>query len=310
MRVIVTGGAGFIGSHLAGRLIALGHDVLVLDNLSTGARANVPAGAEFFEIDLGAPDCLASLPSSSFDAVCHLAAQSSGPASGDMPYRDLQSNAASTLQLSRWCIDHGVRRFLYASSMAVYGQSLALPVTEDHPCVPVSYYGVSKLASEHMLRVASQRGLESTSFRMFSVFGRGQNLANLTQGVVSIFMAYMLRGEEVPVTGSLDRMRDFVHVGDVVEAWVSALGMRATPHAAYNIAGGRGTSLRDLIEGIRAALDLPPGYPVRELAGPSSDQQRLYADISRAATDLNWRPAIALPDGLRDMAAWAAAVTR
>ena len=143
MKILLTGGAGFIGSHLAKRLLLRGHEVVIVDNLSNGRRENVPSGCRLLELDAGEPTTLPSLPR--VDAVVHFAAQSSGPASAEMPYDDLQSNAASTLLLSRWCIEQGVRRFVYASSMAIYGNPEQLPVTEDTPCVPLSAWNAWKV---------------------------------------------------------------------------------------------------------------------------------------------------------------------
>jgi len=305
MRALVTGGAGFIGSHLSRRLLDAGHAVVVVDNLSTGNRQNVPREAEFIELDLSRSHFLKALPGGQYDAVCHLAAQSSGPASAEMPFYDLQANAASTLLLSRWCLEQQIPRFLYASSMAIYGNVETLPVTEATPCVPRSYYGVSKLASEHLLRVAALEGLSVTCFRMFSVYGPGQNLANLKQGMVSIYLAYLVRGEEVPVTGSLQRFRDFVYIDDVIEAWVRVLGISATPRAAYNLASGRPTAVQELLGALVSALGLPPTHPIRELPGSPSDQFGLYADISAAQHDLQWQPTVPLGDGLTRMVAWA-----
>ena len=305
MRILITGGAGFIGSALARRLIDEGHTVAVVDNLSTGKQANVPLEAEFVEYDLTRADCLDHLPSGKFDAVCHLAAQTSGPASIEMPYYDLQANAASTLLLSRWCLQNKIPRFLYASSMVVYGNNLPSPAFEDAICEPISYYGVSKLASEHLLRLAALEGLSVTSFRMFSVYGPGQNLGNLKQGMVSIFLAYLLRGDEIPVTGSLERFRDFIYIDDVVDAWVRALNQPRTSSDVYNIGTGKPTTIRELLAALVTAMDLPSNYPVKELSGSAFDQFGLFADVSRAAAELNWKPNIKLSDGLRRMVDWA-----
>lgn len=305
MRVLVTGGAGFIGSALARRLIAEGHSVSVVDNLSTGNQANVPNEAEFIHYDLAQADCLDHLPRGKFDAVCHLAAQSSGPASAEMPYYDLQANAASTLLLSRWCLQNSTPRFLCASSMVVYGNKTIPSASEDTPCEPISYYGVSKQTSEHLLKLAAMEGLSVTSFRMFSVYGPGQNLGNMKQGMASIFLAYLLRGEEVPVLGSLDRYRDFIYIDDVVDAWIRALLLPQTASPVYNLGTGVKTTVRELIAELIAALGLPKGHPVKELSGSQFDQFGLTANISRARAELNWTPKITLNNGLRLMADWA-----
>lgn len=305
MKILVTGGAGFIGSHLARRLLRDQHTVVVLDNLSTGIRENVPQGAKLIVGDAGNPDTLRLLPGDKFDAVCHLAAQSSGPASAEMPYYDLQANAASTLLLSCWCLERRIPRFLYASSMAIYGNAPDLPVTEESPCRPCSYYGVSKLTSEHLLRLAATEGLNVTSFRMFSVYGPGQNLGNLKQGMVSIYLAYLLKKQGVPVTGSLDRFRDFVYIDDVIDAWMRVLAMAKTPSPIYNVGFGQPTTVRVLLGALKESLGLPADHPIRELPGSASDQFGLYANIQKIQTELGWQPRTSLVDGLKAMAKWA-----
>ena len=305
MKVIVTGGAGFIGSHLVKRLLNLGHEVVLIDNFSSGNRDNIPPGTDCMEIDLSETDFITKLPNGHYDAVCHLAAQSAGALSAANPLYDLQTNAMSTLLLSRWCIDQGISRFLYASSMVAYGNSDKSPVSEDELCIPRSYYGVSKLTSEHLLRLASADGLNVTSFRMFSVYGPGQDLGNVKQGMVSIFLSYMLRGVEVPVTGSLDRFRDFVYVDDVVDAWIKALNVSHTSQEVYNVGSGQGTTVQELLSSLIRVLDLAIDHPIRELEGNSSDQFGLYADISHANKDLGWQPKTSLEDGLQAMIDWA-----
>ena len=242
MKVMVTGGAGFIGSHLTHRLLQKGHAVVIVDNLSSGRMENVPSGAQFLYADISRPDFLEQLPID-VDAVCHLAAQSAGIISAERPYYDLQANAGSTLLLTRWCLKHGIPRFVYASSMAVYGDVDVSPVREETPCVPTAYYGISKLTSEHVLRLAAREGLKVTAFRIFTSYGPGQDLGNLKQGMVSIYLAYLLRGVPVPVTGSLDRFRDIIYIDDVVNAWEKAVERSETPSQVYNLASGKRTTV-------------------------------------------------------------------
>jgi UDP-glucose 4-epimerase len=303
--ILVTGGAGFIGAALARELLERGERVVVVDNLSTGKRENVPPRAEFIDLDLSRADFVAQLPQRKFDAVCHLAAQSSGELSGEDPLYDVRTNALSTLLLSRWCASNCTARFIYASSMAIYGNPRDLPVAEDSACEPMSFYGISKWASENYLRLAARSGLSSTSLRMFSVYGPGQNMGNLKQGMASIFMAYMLRGEEVPVTGSLSRFRDLVYIDDVVDAWLKALAVPTTPAAAYNVGCGQAITVRALLQELRGSLQLPADYPIKEHPGLPSDQFGLYADIRRIGQDLNWQPRIDLASGLTRMVQWA-----
>jgi UDP-glucose 4-epimerase len=305
MRILVTGGAGFIGSALARRLIAEGDDVVIIDNLSTGKRSNLPPRATFVMADLAEPGTLELIPVGAYDGVVHLAAQSSGAIGQSNPYLDLRTNVGATLLLSRWCLDRAVPRFLYASSMTVYGQGNREPVDETAACRPIGYYGASKLASESYLRLAADEGLGVTSLRLYNVYGRGQNLGNLYQGMASIYLAYLLDGVRVPVTGSFDRYRDFVHIDDAVEALVLALRRRTTPSPAYNIGTGSRTTVRELLRMLIAAVGLPPDHPVDELAGSPSDVFGSVATSRRAKDELGWEPRVPLKEGLRDMVAWA-----
>ncbi len=307
MRLLVTGGAGFIGSALARRLIAEGHAVVVVDNLSTGKRTNVPVEADLIVADVADPATLERIAPGAYDAVLHLAAQSSGAIGQSNPYLDLQTNVASTLLLSRWCIAHGIPRFIYTSSMTVYGQGNRDPVDENVACRPISYYGASKLASESYLRLAGDDGLNVTSLRLYNVYGRGQNLANLYQGMASIYLAYLLKGVCVPVTGSFDRYRDFVPVDDVVEAAMLSLKRPKTASFVYNIGTGRKTTVSELLRMLIDAMGLAPGHPVEEREGSPSDVFGSIANSRRAHDELGWKAGISLKEGLSDMVAWAKA---
>ena len=187
-RYVVTGGAGFIGGRIAERLVARGDEVVVLDDLSTSSERTAPEGTTLVVADLSDERTYAEGLKGPFDAVFHLGAQSSGEISHLSPARDFDVNARGTLLLLRWAEASRVSRFLHASSMAVYGP-VEGPVLETAPTQPGSYYGVSKVAGEAAVRFFAARGLQTTTFRMFNVYGPGQNLGNLRQGMVSIYLA-------------------------------------------------------------------------------------------------------------------------
>jgi|Deesub1362A_J573_1020465.scaffolds.fasta_scaffold00332_33 UDP-glucose 4-epimerase len=304
-RALVTGGAGFIGSHLVRRLLNDGWQVYVVDNLSTGHLDNVPAGAEFQKLDLSSPSSTRYLPVG-VDVVFHLAAQSSGEVSFARPDADLQANSRATLLLLDWCRTRGITRFLFASSMAVYGDTRQLPVREDMCPAPKSFYGIHKLASEHYLRVFQKLGLCTTALRLFNVYGPGQNLANLKQGMVSIYLSYVVRSEPVLVRGSAARFRDFVFVDDVVEAFIACLDRPSTCGGIYNVGSGTKTTVGELLTLILQACGrVPDGYPVIFAGGTPGDQHGIYADCTAICRDTGWRARTDLRTGLRRMAVWA-----
>lgn len=304
-RYLITGGAGFIGSSLSRSLLSDGHEVVIADNLSTGKTSNVPRGATLIECDLSAPEGVARLPQERFDAIAHLAAQSSGYIGQKNPYADMQANVGSTMLLAPWCLENGTRRFIYTSSMTVYGRQAAEPLDEEVACTPVSHYGASKLASENYLRIFSDEGLSPTSLRLYNVYGPGQDLGNIYQGMVSIYLAYLMKGEELPVTGAFDRYRDFVYIDDVVSAIRRALDCEATPSLAYNVGTGVKTTVREVIDALIRSLPLPADHPVRECAGTKSDLFGSVAKIDRISEELGWRWETALEGGLRNMVDWA-----
>ena len=301
-RVLVTGGAGFIGSALARRLLEEGWEVDVVDDLSTGRRAAVPDGARLVVADLADADATGPLSGRGYAAILHLAGQSSGEKSFDDPLRDLDANARSTVSLARFALAEGIPALVHASSMGVYGAATS-PVSEGADLRPLSYYGASKLAAERALAVAAAEGLRTCSLRMFSVYGPGQDLAEMRQGMVSIYLAFMLRGEPVAVRGDLDRVRDFVYVDDVVDAWARALEREV--EGPVNIGTGRGTRVRELIAALAEAYGLRADYPVRGLASTPGDQFGLWADRSRARDLLGWEPETTLERGLEALVAWA-----
>jgi len=203
---LVTGAAGFIGSALSKRLLQLGHAVVTVDNLSTGTEEAIPGGVHFIKGDCQSPDVISQLMEFRFEAIFHIAGQSSGEISFENPVYDLQTNTQSTLQLLQYCRVTGCTKFIYASSMSVYGDQKDLPVKESANCQPKSFYAVGKLASENYLRIYSTFGIRTTALRFFNVYGPGQNLTNMKQGMVSIFLSMALKDSKITVKGDASKL--------------------------------------------------------------------------------------------------------
>jgi UDP-glucose 4-epimerase len=308
--VLVTGGAGFIGSHLVDALLARGDDVVVLDNLSTGSRDNVHADAELVEGDVAEGGAVRkAFALRSFDAVLHIAGQASIAKSFDEPERDLRVNVAGTLNVVGEAIASGVRRLLHASSMTAYGEPRTIPTPESEPCIPVSNYGVTKYASERYVHVAGARDdvdLAVTSLRMFNVYGERQSLTNPYQGVLAIFVGNVLRGEPIAIHSDGNQTRDFVYVGDVVDAWLRLLDNRAAAGQVYNVGSGRETTIAELARAVVRAC----GHDEWEIAtGPAQlgDLRRSCADVRELQRATGWQPATSLDDGMRRTVDWARA---
>lgn len=298
--VLVSGAAGFIGAQVARRLQREGYRVIGVDDLSGGERASLPAHIEFIQADLASAAALAALPRGC-RVILHLAGQSSGEISFDDPVADLHKNTVSTLNLIRYGIDNGCERFVYASSMSVYGNVADAPVTEGQPCAPLSCYGVGKLAAEHYLRVYGAR-LPAVSLRMFNVYGPGQNMANLRQGMVSIYLAQALSGGKIEVKGSLARYRDFIYIDDVVEAWWRAATAPAALGRSINVGTGVRTSVQALLDGICARVAGASYYVCGSTPG---DQSGIYADTRCLRECLGLRQFTPLADGLTKFLEWA-----
>ncbi len=305
-KALVTGGAGFIGSHVARRLLKEDWNVYIVDNLSTGYKENIPQGCEFIEVDLSSDNFINALPDINFDAVFHLAAQSSGEISFDDPAYDLKTNCLSTVMLLKWCLDKGIKRFIYTSSMSIYGDQEVQPVAEDALAFPKSFYGIGKLASEKYIEIYSRMGINITSLRLFNVYGPGQNMENLRQGMVSIYMAYILNRQELPIKGVVERYRDFIYIDDVVEAYIACLNNPSTFNKSYNVATGVKTTVKELVNELVDVFGYSnSGYPIKYCAGTPGDTFGIYADISALKRDATWSPKVSLSEGLKRMADWA-----
>ena len=304
MKAIVTGGAGFIGSHLAKRLLDEGWSVLIVDNLSSGFRHNVPKGAEFKWMDLTQEGSLFELPDDGVDAVFHLASNVGQELSFERPMFDLKANALSTMILLKWCNDKQVKKFIFASSMNVYGNPPQEFVDEKTPVNPPSPYAVGKLGSEYLCKIYQNFGINFTCLRLFNVYGPGQDMQNMKQGMVSIFMTYVAQNKPILVRGSKDRFRDFIYVDDVVDVFYRCLEEKADGKI-YNVSTGRKTYVWQLLnELIKAFGHEVDKYPITYGDPTPQDQFGIYGSSKLLSENLGWEPKIKLEAGIMLMAKW------
>ena len=307
-RVLVTGGAGFIGSHIAEAYLRDGWEVVVLDDLSRGHERNIPQGARFVRADIRSPEARKTIATGRFDVVNHHAAQIDVRVSVDQPAFDSHINVVGLVNLLEGAGEGGVRRVIFASSGGVvYGDPETIPTPETAPKLPVSPYGVSKLAGEYYLRaLAALRGFEGIAMRYANVFGPRQDPKS-EAGVVSIFVSRLLERQPLMVYGDGRQTRDYVFVKDVARANVLASTVRTSAGSdidapAFNIATSRQRSVLELATSVGEVMQQKPTL---EFAPPRAGELfRSALDVSKAKAVLGWSPQYAFDDGLRELVDW------
>lgn len=301
MKILVTGGAGFIGSHIADAFIAHGHQVTIIDNLVTGRRENVNAQAAFHQIDIGDAGVAEIFERGHFEAVCHQAAQMDVRRSVADPRYDAEVNILGTLNLLQQCQKTGVKKFLFASTGgAIYGEQVRFPADEEHPTWPASPYGISKLACEKYIYFFAQAyGLRYVFLRYANVYGPRQN-PHGEAGVVAIFSTRLLKGEQAVINGDGKQTRDYVFVGDVMRANLLALDYLENDY--FNI----GTGIETDVNTIYQRLNEAAGAGMPEHHGPAKEGEQLRSVLAndKARRLLDWQPKVSLADGLKETVEW------
>ncbi len=298
---VVTGGAGFIGSHLVDALLASGRRVIVVDDLSTGRRENLPDAAELHAVDIRSGEAARVVAEGRVDVLFHLAAQMDVRRSVADPAFDASVNVLGTLNLLRAAVAGGARQVVFASTGgAIYGEQEVFPASEEHPARPLSPYGVSKLAGERYLYYFHrEHGLDAVCLRYANVYGERQN-PHGEAGVVAIFLDRLLAGEACTIHGDGLQTRDFVHVADVVRANLAVAGRPG--FAIYNVGTGVETDVVELYRRIAAAV----GADAEPVHGPAQpgEQRRSCVDPARLLADCALPPPAPLAEGLTATARW------
>ena len=296
MKVLVTGGAGFIGSHLVDRLVQEGHEVIIVDNLATGKRRNINRAARFYKLDIQSWRLERVFRNERPNVVMHLAAQMDVRKSVEDPMFDAQVNILGTLNVLQQAVRHGVRKVVFSSSGgAIYGEQEMYPAPESHVTNPLSPYGLSKLCGEHYLSYYQRiSGLQVVSLRYANVYGPRQDPEG-EAGVVAIFIQKLLNNEQAVINGNGRQTRDFVFVEDVVEANLAMMGQET--QGTYNVGTGVETSINDLFR----ILIQHTGSTCKEVHGPAKkgEQARSVIDSAKLRHELSWEPKTGLSEGLK-----------
>ncbi len=302
-RVMVTGGAGFIGSHVADILINNGYDVALVDDLSTGNRKNINPKARFYEVDIkNTPFLEKVFEKEKPDFVVHQAAQVNVRKSVAEPVFDALSNIVGTLELLELCRDYKVKKFVYASSGgACYGEPEKIPCSEGHPIMPISHYGVSKHCAEHYVFLYSHMyGIDFNILRYANVYGPRQDPFG-EAGVVAIFLNKIINREKPQIFGDGEQTRDYVYVSDVAKANLLALE-KSTKSRIFNIGTGKETSVNQIYSMLKKAS----GTDIEAVSTPAvaGEVSRISLECSRAEKELGWKPEVSIEEGIRKTSEW------
>lgn len=304
--ILVTGGAGFIGSYVVEGLIKKGYKVLIVDDFKKGsALFYVNPKAEFIKRDITDPFLFQILDRYEIEGVYHLAAQTSTESSFMDPSSDIHINSYGTWLIANYCKNRNIKRLIYSSTSAVYGDGCEEIVDEKTDPKPNSIYGVSKYSGELFIKQLFKNSESKyTIFRFANIYGPGENLNYMGKGMAGIFSSFIWKKEPIIVKGSLERFRDFLFIEDTAEALIKAYDCENAHNQVYVLSSGKKVFLKELIKEIIKVSGNPEDYPVVISTGTIGDTHGFHADISKVKRDLEWEPRHSLSEGLKKFFEW------
>ena len=304
MKIIITGGLGFIGSNLINKL-KLHNEIIVFDNLSTNIKDKIDA-INIMNIDLADESALHAVNIDSVDIVIHLAGPSSGPASAKFPQETLDQSNKVTFNILKFCERLSIKRILFASSMAVYGDPKYSPVNEESVCQPISYYGIAKLSSEYIIQAFSKAtGLEYSILRLFNIYGPGQDLSRMDQGLVSIYLSMLINKNPFVIKGKLDRIRDLIHIDDIVNSVNSIMGSINGKNQVINICNGDSITIERLARLLIEHFENYSFDDIIEEEGSPGDTHQIYGDNRKLLELIGFKSAFDIETGIQNFVQWA-----
>ncbi len=296
-KILITGGAGFIGSHLVRSLDFRKFEIYVVDNLSTGNKNNLPVNVKFYKLDCSNKSIIKRLENINFDCIYHLAGQSSGEYSFYEPFEDFSSNLLATINVIKLCLKTKKKRIIFTSSMSVYGNYIK-SVTELDKCNPKSFYGLSKLSSENYIKFFTKKKLKYTILRLFNIYGPGQNFDNKLQGMVSIYLDQALKNKRIIIKGPKDRYRDFVYINDVIEILNKTRIRKEAINNTFNVGTGKKTKVYELIKIISNNLCLKR-TSIKYIHSTPDDTFGIYSNKSKIKKFLRKEKFVNLKEGIK-----------
>lgn len=304
---LVTGAAGFIGSNMSERLLKEGHNVIGIDNYSTGLEMNVPIHKrmKFYMLDLtNYPALDLIFKENKIDVVMHFAGNASIVNAITNPIGDVQNNIIATMNIVNACMKYKVNRMLHASTMVVYGMD-NVEKKESDPCVPTSTYGITKYAGERYVMNCGERtdlgfDFNTTAFRIFNVYGPKQDLENPYQGVVAIFMGHVRKKRDIIIHGNGEQTRDFIYIDDVLEAWMKSIDNEKTYGEVFNLGSEKGLSIKYILDKVMSKMSTNSIYQISVISQPErqGDIKRCVSDSSKLQKTIKWKPKIEFEEGL------------